>query len=49
VRLDGPVREVELLTDFSIREALRRELGDLKLLRRQLSPGSGIAATNRLA
>src|SRR2546423_12054102 len=34
------MREIELLPDFPIREALGRELGDLELLRRQLSPAS---------
>src|SRR2546423_9555895 len=43
------MREIELLPDFPIREALGRELGDLELLRRQLSPASGHAAANSFA
>src|SRR6185312_2451092 len=49
VRLDGPVREVELLADLPVREALGCELGDLELLRRQLRPAAGKAAANGLA
>src|SRR5215218_11181769 len=49
VGADGSVREVEALADLPIREAVRRKLRDLELLRRQLGPRFWYAAANTLA
>ncbi len=46
---DGSVREVEALADLPIREAVRRKLRDLELLRRQLGPRLWYAAAGTLA
>src|SRR4051794_31580202 len=49
VRADRTVRDVELLCDLAVREALGGELRDLELLCGELVAGGGIAATARLA
>src|SRR6266545_7729211 len=49
VRFHGPVREIELLADLPVREALGRKLSDLELMGRQLSPAFRPAAANSFA
>ena len=44
VHADGAVRDVELLTDFPVRQAIGGQARDLELLRRQLVPGMGSPA-----
>src|SRR5438128_11295546 len=43
MRCDGPMREIRLLADLAVGEALRREPSDLKLLRGQERPAFWIA------
>src|SRR5262249_39637892 len=48
VGADRAVREVEPLPDLAVRQALRRKLGDLQFLRRQLIARLGQASTAAL-
>jgi hypothetical protein len=46
---DGPVRDVEPLSDLAVGQAVGRELRDLQFLRRQLIPYLGPAPAHGLA
>jgi len=46
---DGPVRDEQLLPDFSVGQPSGRQAGDLEFLRRELVPGLGCPAVARLA
>ena len=49
VHADGAVRDIELLTDFPVRQASGGQARDQELLRRQLIPGLGGPVPARLA